>query len=131
MTEHQRVQGNSPYEATIGFSRAVRVGDQVFVSGTGPVERDGSSTTGGVFEQAERCFTIIIDAITDLGGSRHDVLRTRMYLTDPAHANDVGRSHAHWFADVCPAATMIVVAGFLRPEWRVEIEAEAVLGTME
>lgn len=117
----------SPYEATIGFSRAVRVGDRILVSGTAPVEPDGTSTPGDAEAQANRCFEIILAAVAELGGTPADVVRTRMYLTDPADAQVVGRAHARRFAAIRPAATMVVVSALLRPEWRVEIEAEAML----
>jgi len=123
-----RASSGSPYEAAIGFCRAVRVDNRILVSGTAPVEDDGSSTPGGVEAQAERCLAIIVRAIEQLGGSAEDVVRTRMYLVDAADAEAVGRAHGRWFADVRPASTMIVVAGLLRPEWRVEIEAEAEVG---
>ncbi|MFD1613447.1 RidA family protein [Sphingomonas tabacisoli] len=128
MTERQRTASASPFEESIGFSRAVRVGDRILVSGTAPVEADGSSTPGNAEAQTDRCFDIIIGAIRQLGGQRTDIVRTRMFITDPADADAVGRAHGRRFADVRPAATMVVVAGLLRPEWKVEIEAEAVLG---
>ncbi|UIJ44995.1 RidA family protein [Sphingomonas cannabina] len=127
MNERPRVSSGSPYEATIGFSRAIRAGNRILVSGTAPVEDDGSSTPGDAEAQAERCLAIIVRAIEQLGGSAEDVVRTRMLLVDAADADAVGRAHGRWFADVRPAATMVVVAGLLRPEWRVEIEAEAEL----
>ena len=117
----------SPYEAAIGFARAVRVGDRILVSGTAPVEADGSSTPGDAGVQAERCLAIIAQAIGQLGGRIDDVVRTRMYLTDPTDADAVGRVHGRMFGTVRPAATMLVVAAILRPEWRVEIEAEAIV----
>jgi enamine deaminase RidA (YjgF/YER057c/UK114 family) len=127
MTDRRRVQSASPYEATFGFSRAVRHGDRIVVSGTGPVEPDGSTTPGGVAAQAERCCTIILAAIEELGGTAADVVRTRMLLTDPADQDAVGIVHARFFGAARPAATMAGVAWLCRPEWRVEIEAEAVL----
>lgn len=117
----------SPYEATIGFARALRVGDRIFVSGTAPVEPDGSSTPGDAAAQAQRCFAIIAQAIEQLGGRVENVVRTRMYLIDPADAEAVGQVHGKLFGTVRPAATMLVVAALLRPEWRVEIEAEAIV----
>lgn len=126
--ERKRAASGSPYEASIGFSRAIRVGDRILVSGTAPVEDDGSSTSGDAGAQAERCLAVIVRAIEQLGGGTEDVVRTRQYLVDAADADAVGRAHACWFGDVRPASTMIVVAGLLRPEWRVEIEAEAVVG---
>ncbi len=122
-----RTASASPYEAAIGFARAVRVGDRILVSGTAPVEPDGSSTPGDAAAQAERCLAIIAQAIRQLGGRIDDVVRTRMYLTDPADADAVGRVHGRMFGTVRPAATMLVVAALLRPAWRVEIEAEAIV----
>lgn len=119
----------SPYEPIYGYSRAVRVGDRIEVAGTAPVEPDGSSMPGDAGVQAARCLTIISDALAVLGGSPADVVRTRMYITDPADADLVGRAHGALFADIRPAATMLVVSALLRPEWKVEIEAEAVVGT--
>lgn len=97
------------------------------MSGTAPVEADGSSTAGDAATQARRCFTIIGQAIDDLGGTLSDVVRTRMYIVDPGDADAVGAVHGELFGDVRPAATMVVVAALLRPEWRIEIEAEALV----
>ncbi|MDQ3144168.1 MAG: RidA family protein, partial [Pseudomonadota bacterium] len=118
----------SPYEAAYGFSRAVRSGDRILVAGTAPVEPDGSSTPGDAAAQARRCFAIILAAIGELGGSAKDVVRTRMFITDPADADAVGDVHGEIFRDVRPTSTMVVVAALLRPEWRIEIEAEALVG---
>ena len=125
--ERRRASSGSPFEAAIGFSRAIRTGDRILVSGTAPIEPDGSSTPGDAEAQAERSLAIIIEAVRQLGGEPSDVVRTRIYLTDPADADAVGRAHARQFADVRPAATMVAVSALLRPEWRVEIEAEAVV----
>jgi enamine deaminase RidA (YjgF/YER057c/UK114 family) len=119
----------SPYEPVYGYSRAVRVGDRIEVAGTAPVEPDGSSTPGDAGAQAARCLAIVADALAALGGSLADVVRTRMFITDPADADLVGRAHGAMFGDIRPAATMVVVAALLRPEWKVEIEAEAQLET--
>ena len=123
-----RASSASPFEATIGFSRAVRVGDRIVVSGTAPVEADGSSTPGDAEAQAARCLAIIAAALEELGGTIADVVRTRMFIVDTADGYAVGRAHGAVFRDIRPAATMVVVAALLRPEWWVEIEAEAVLG---
>ncbi|MFY7745504.1 MAG: RidA family protein [Erythrobacter sp.] len=127
MSDRKRTTSGSPFEATFGFSRAVREGNRIIVAGTGPVEPDGSTTPGGVAEQAARCCTIIVAAIEALGGRAADVVRTRMLLTDPADQDAVGAVHARFFAEAKPAATMAGVAWLCRPEWRVEIEAEAVI----
>ncbi|MDQ3077236.1 MAG: RidA family protein [Pseudomonadota bacterium] len=123
--------GASPYEGLYGFSRAVRVGDRILVSGTAPVEPDGSSTPGDAAAQARRCFAIILAAIEELGGSVKDVVRTRMFITDSADADAVGAVHGKILRGIRPASTMVVVAALLRPEWRIEIEAEALVGDEE
>ncbi|MET4131845.1 enamine deaminase RidA (YjgF/YER057c/UK114 family) [Porphyrobacter sp. MBR-155] len=128
MSERQWATSGSPFETTFGFARAVREGNRIIVAGTGPVEPDGSTTPGGAAAQAERCCTIIRAAIEELGGSAADVVRTRMLLTDPADQEAVGAVHARFFGAARPAATMAGVAWLCRPEWRVEIEAEAAIG---
>ena len=102
------------------------MGDRVLVSGTAPVWPDGSCPDD-VAVQARRCFEIIEAALAEAGASLADVVRTRMFLTDAADGEAVGRVHGQFFGNVRPAATMVVVAGLLDPRWRVEIEAEAVL----
>jgi enamine deaminase RidA (YjgF/YER057c/UK114 family) len=126
MSERQHISSGSPFEATIGFSRALRIGRRVWVSGTGPVFPDGQCPEDAV-AQARRCFEIIRGALAEAGATWHDVVRTRMFLTDVADAEAVGAVHGELFADVRPAATMVIVAGLVVPAWKVEIEAEAVL----
>jgi enamine deaminase RidA (YjgF/YER057c/UK114 family) len=126
VVERQRVQSGSPFEATIGFCRAMRVGERVLIAGTAPIWPDGSCDPDpGV--QAGRCFEIILAALRELGGEPKHVVRTRMFLTDAGHAEAVGRAHGAIFSEVRPVATMVVVAGLLDPRWNVEIEAEAIL----
>jgi enamine deaminase RidA (YjgF/YER057c/UK114 family) len=127
MSARARVSSGSPFEPVIGFSRAVRVGDRVLVSGTGPVFPDGSCPDDAA-AQARRCLEIIATALTEAGAGLADVVRTRMFLTSAADAQAVGAVHGEVFGTVRPAATMAVVTGFLDPRWRVEIEAEAVIG---
>jgi enamine deaminase RidA (YjgF/YER057c/UK114 family) len=126
VTERQRIASGSPFEPTIGFSRAVRVGDRVVVSGTGPVVPSGPCPEDAG-DQARRCFEIIAAALTEAGASLDDVVRSRMYITEAAHADAVGAVHGEILGHVRPAATMVVVAALLDPAWKVEIEAEAVL----
>ena len=122
----RHISSGSPYEQPIGFSRAVRIGDRVLVSGTGPVWPDGSCDPDPC-AQAQRCFSIALDALAEAGGAADDVVRTRMYVTDAAHWEAVGRAHGEVFGDVRPAATMVVVAGLVDARWVVEVELEAVL----
>jgi enamine deaminase RidA (YjgF/YER057c/UK114 family) len=128
MADRKRVSSGSPFEETIGFSRAVRAGDRVVVSGTAPIWPDGSCPDDAG-AQARRCFEIIGAALSELGASFSDVVRTRMFLTSPAYAEAVGSAHGECFGATRPAATMVVVAGLLDPRWKVEVEVEAVTGS--
>jgi enamine deaminase RidA (YjgF/YER057c/UK114 family) len=119
-----RVSSGSPMEPIIGFSRAIRTGKQIMVAGTAPIEPDGSSTPGDAAAQMERCCAIVAQAIADLGGDIADTVRTCIYLTDRADFDAVARVHGKWFGVAKPATTTLVVSGFIRPEWKVEIEAE-------
>ena len=120
-----RHRSASPYESLVGFSRAVRRGSHIAVSGTAPLDSDGETVVGDAYEQATRCFEVILEAVTALGGTREDVVRTRVFVTDVSDWDAVGRAHGEFFGEVYPAATMVVVKGLLDPRWRVEIEADA------
>jgi enamine deaminase RidA (YjgF/YER057c/UK114 family) len=126
--ERVRVSSGSPYEAVVGFSRAVRVGDRVLVAGTAPVWPDGS-VDPDPGAQARRCLEIIATALAEVGASPADVVRTRMYLLDAADLDEVAAAHGEVFGEVRPVATAVVVAGLLDPAWKVEIEAEAIVDT--
>jgi enamine deaminase RidA (YjgF/YER057c/UK114 family) len=122
----RRVSSGSPFEARIGFSRAVRVGDRVLVSGTAPVMPDGScpDTT---LEQARRCWEIVLAALGEAGAGAEHVVRTRTLLTPRADADGAMTAHGEVFAGVRPASTMLVVHALLDPRWTVEVEAEALV----
>ena len=124
--ERQRIASGSPYEPVIGFSRAVRAGARVLVSGTGPVMPDGGCPESTA-EQARRCWEIVLAALAEAGASASDVVRTRTLLTPAADAEGAMAAHGEIFADVRPASTMIVVHALLDPRWTVEVEAEAQL----
>jgi enamine deaminase RidA (YjgF/YER057c/UK114 family) len=126
MAERRRVSSGSPYEDRIGISRAVRVGERVLVSGTAPIWADGSCDPDPE-AQARRCFEIILAALEELGADWSDVVRTRMFLTSADDGEAVSRAHLQAFGEARPAATMVVVSGFLDPRWKVEIEAEAIV----
>jgi len=125
--ERKRISSGSPYERTIGFSRAIRIGDRVLVSGTAPIWPDGSCDPDPE-GQARRCFEIIAAALAQAGTTTDQVVRTRMFITHASYAEAVGRAHGAAFGSVRPAATMVVVAALLDPRWKVEIEAEALIG---
>ncbi len=124
----ERVRSGSPYEETIGFTRAIRVGDRVLVSGTAPVPSPGEPAADSAAGQFRRCGEIIETALQQLGAGLGDVVRTRMFITDAADADEIGAAHAEVFGAARPAATMVVVAALLDPSWKVEVEAEALVG---
>jgi enamine deaminase RidA (YjgF/YER057c/UK114 family) len=124
--ERRLISGHSPYEAVVGFSRAVVAGDRVYVAGTAPIPADGSPPPEGAYEQARLCLRIIGEALERAGSGLEQVVRTRVFVTDPAHFEGVGRAHGEVFANVRPANTTVVTS-LLDPAWKVEIEAEAVL----
>lgn len=121
-----RVRSGSPYEPAYGFCRALRVGDRLEVAGTAPVPPPGESVVEGAGDQMRRCAEIATTALAELADDWR-VVRTRMYITDAADADEVGEAHAEAFGNDEPVATMVVVAGLLDPLWRVEIEVEAVV----
>ncbi|HEX6585916.1 MAG TPA: RidA family protein [Solirubrobacterales bacterium] len=125
--ERHRVSSGSSWEPTVGFCRALRVGDRVLVSGTAPVLPDGSCDPDPE-KQARRCLEIILEALAEAGARTEDVVRTRMFITAAGDAEAVGRAHAAVLGAVRPVSTMVVVAGLLDPRWKVEIEAEALIG---
>lgn len=126
--DRRLISSGSPYEPEIGFSRAVVAGDRVFVSGTAPVMPDGAEPPTDPYGQAKRCLEIIVAALRTAGAGPQDVVRTRTYLVDAADWQEVGRAHGEVFADIRPASTMVVVSGLLDPRWRVEMEADAIVG---
>lgn len=119
----QNIAGSSPYEPIIGFSRAVRIGNTVHVSGTGPVGADNADAAA----QTRRVLDILQGVLAQAGANLEDVVRTRMYLTHVEDWEAIGRVHGEFFGAIRPAATMVVVAQLLNPSWRIEMEADAVL----
>lgn len=124
----RQVSSASPYEVKYGFARAVRDGNRIIVSGTAPIGPDGKTfAPNDAYEQTKRCLEIISKAIVELGGMVDETVRTRMYIVDPSDADAVGRAHGELFGEIRPAATMVVVKELLSPDWRVEVEAEAIV----
>ena len=123
---HQRVSSGSPYESSIGFSRAVRSGSTIAVSGTAPVWPDGEVDPDAA-TQARRCWEIALEALAELGGRPEDVVRTRQYVVSAGVAAAVGGVHGEVFGRLRPASTMVVVAGLLDPRWLCEVELDAVV----
>jgi enamine deaminase RidA (YjgF/YER057c/UK114 family) len=121
------VSSKSPYEPIVGFSRAVRVGNIVAVSGTTAGSGGRPVAIGDPGAQARAILEVIAEALKDAGASLSDVIRTRIYLVDIAHWEEVGRVHGEVFGDIRPANTMLEVSKFVSPDWLVEIEADAVV----
>ena len=125
--ETRRVPAVSPYEETFKYSRAVRRGNQVCISGTASIGDDGKTVGVGDPEaQMRRCMEIIEKSLTALGAGLEDVVRVRIFAIDGAHAEPVGRVHNEFFGELRPALTM-VKTGLLHPEWLIEVEVDAVV----
>ncbi|MBA3400640.1 MAG: RidA family protein [Actinobacteria bacterium] len=124
--ERRLISGHSPYEPIVGFSRAVVVGKHVYVAGTAPILADGSAPPEDAYEQARLCLEIIGRALESAGASFENVVRSRVYVTDAAHFDGVGRAHGEVFGDIRPANTTVVTA-LIDPAWKVEIDVDALL----
>jgi enamine deaminase RidA (YjgF/YER057c/UK114 family) len=126
LMERQHFTSGAAFERRVGYSRAVRIGDRVWVSGTAPIMPDDAEPPKGAYDQAKVCLGIIERALHEAGSSLDDVGRTRIYVTDASFIDDVGRAHGEAFAKARPATTGIVTQ-LLDSRWLVEIEAEAVI----
>jgi enamine deaminase RidA (YjgF/YER057c/UK114 family) len=125
--DRRLVPSGSPYERTVGFSRAVRVGAHVYVAGTAPIMPEGADPPADAYGQTKRCLEIIEAALAEAGASLADVVRTRVYLVRTEDFEQAGRAHGEAFADIRPANTTLTVKELVDPRWLVELEAEAVL----
>ena len=121
------VSSGGPLEATVGYSRAVRVGDHVAVAGTTTLRPDGVDHPGDCYQQTRAILRIIEDALHRAGASLSDVVRTRAFLTDMSTAGDYGRAHGEVFSDIRPAATLVEVSALVHPDLVVEIEVDAIV----
>ena len=129
----RNVSSGSPFEPQIGFSRAVRIGNIIAISGTAPIGGDGKTVhPGDMYRQTLRCLEIIIDAVIQAGGRKHDIVRTRLFLTDISKWRDAARAHGEFFSEIRPACTFLEVNCFIQSDWLVEIEADCILvGSLE
>jgi enamine deaminase RidA (YjgF/YER057c/UK114 family) len=124
--DKQLISSGAAFEDRVGYSRAVRVGDRVWVSGTAPIMPGDADPPTGPYDQAVVCLGIVERALAEAGASMDDVVRTRIYVTDAAYIDEVGRAHGEAFAKARPATTGVVTQ-LLDPRWLVELEAEAVI----
>jgi enamine deaminase RidA (YjgF/YER057c/UK114 family) len=123
-----RFSSGGPYEQIYGYSRVVRAGDRLVTAGCTATVDGVVTGAGDPHTQTVTAFRVALDALARAGASVRDVIRTRMYVTDRAYADAVGRAHGEVFAAVRPAATLVVVAGLIHPDMLVEVEAEAWVG---
>jgi enamine deaminase RidA (YjgF/YER057c/UK114 family) len=124
----QRIPALSPFEEEIGFTRAIRAGNVIAVSGTVGVEADGS-VKEDAGAQADRCFALIREHIEQLGGHMGDVVRIRMFVTDIADAMTVSAAFSRALKATRPTGTLVAISALADPRWKVEIEADAVIGS--
>ena len=126
--ERKLISSGSPFEPKVGFSRAVRVGPHIAVSGTAPIAPGGGvASPGDLYGQTLRCLAIIEKAVNDAGGRREHIVRTRVFLKDMAIWEQAARAHGEFFKDIRPASTMIQIVQAIDPAWLVEIEADAIV----
>ena len=125
--ERRLVPTASDLGTRVGYSRAVRVGGNVYVSGTAPIMPDDADPPADAYGQARLCLEIAVAALADLDARPEDVVRTRVYLTSADHFEGAARAHGEVFADVRPASAMVVVAALIDPRWLVEIELDAIV----
>jgi len=122
------ISSGSAYEKPIGFSRAVRIGNIISVSGTAPLANDGTTYhPNDLYNQTKRCLQIMENAIIEAGGQLENVIRTRFFLKDISDWEKAAKAHGEYFSEIRPASTFIEVKGFIKDDWLIETEADCVI----
>jgi enamine deaminase RidA (YjgF/YER057c/UK114 family) len=126
----QRVYSKAVWENQVGYCRALKVGNHIYVTGTAPVDDSGGGVhaPGDAHGQAKRCLELIERALRQLGATRSNVVRTRMFVTDISRWSEFGKAHAEFFKEDKPTTTMVEVKSLINPQMLVEIEADAIVG---
>ena len=126
--EIKRVFSKAPWEQIVGYCRALKAGNHIFVTGTAPVDESGTGVhaPGDAYAQAKRCLELIERALRQLGAGRENVVRTRMFVTDISRWAEYGRAHAEFFGSDRPTTTMVQVNALIDPKMLIEIEADAI-----
>lgn len=124
-----RVFSGAPWESKVGYCRAVKAGEHIYVSGTAPIDEEGQVfAPGDAYLQARRCLEIMERALQELGCGRESVVRTRMFVTDVSRWEEYGRAHREFFSEHPPATSMVEVRSLIHPDMLIEIEVDAVRG---
>lgn len=123
----QNISSNTIWEERFGYSRAVRVGNVIEVSGTTAVDGEEIIGKGNIYLQTKFIFSKIEKALHSAGGGLKDIVRTRMFVTDISHSDEVGRAHGEIFREIKPVASMIEVKGLIHPDLLIEIEVTALI----
>ena len=123
----QLISSGSKYEPTIGFSRAVKVGNIIAISGTAPIKDGATAGPGDVYLQTKRCIEIASETLAKAGASLKDVVRTRLFLTNIKDWEKAAKAHGEAFGEIRPACTFVQCAGLIDPAWLVEMEFDAVV----
>ncbi len=128
ISNRQRSFTKAPWESEVGYCRAIKAGNQIFITGTAPVDQNGAVfASGDAYEQAKRCFTIIQETLKSMDTPMESIVRTRMFVTDISRWREFGRAHKEFFAEFPPATTMVEVKSLIDPKMLIEVEADAVI----